>query len=100
MESAGPDSAVRLGRLAHDAQEVLHDLGLSTALLDALLKIGMGAGACGGKLSGAGGGGAFVLFCRAPEDARRVRRAIVQDGPDVSANMQAYHWNGEALQSL
>jgi len=100
MENAGPDRAAHLGRLARDAQEILHDLGLSTPPLDEILKIGMDAGACGGKLSGAGGGGAFVLFCRTPEDACRVCHAIVQQGPDVSANMQAYHWNGETLQAL
>jgi mevalonate kinase len=52
----------RLGGLAVTAQKLLAGLGLSTPELDFLLSKGMEAGAVGGKLSGAGGGGAFFLL--------------------------------------
>jgi mevalonate kinase len=51
----------RLGELAVQAQGVLRELDLSTPELEEILKLGMRAGALGGKLSGAGGGGAFYL---------------------------------------
>lgn len=52
-----------LGSLANQAQIILRDLGLSTPALDRILEVGLNAGAVGGKLSGAGGGGAFFLMC-------------------------------------
>jgi mevalonate kinase len=43
---------------------------LSTPVLDTLLEKGKSAGALGGKLSGAGGGGAFFLLYPDAESAR------------------------------
>ncbi|WP_018525812.1 mevalonate kinase [Alkalispirochaeta alkalica] len=51
------------GQAAEEAQEALRSLDLSTPELDHLLREGRRAGALGGKLSGAGGGGAFFLVC-------------------------------------
>lgn len=62
-----------LGELADRAMEVLRGLGLSVPGLDALLDVGKRAGALGGKLSGAGGGGAFYLV--APDDDAAVEIA-------------------------
>jgi mevalonate kinase len=76
-EAAG--SAARdLGTLAREAQELLGSLGLSTPELDRLLQEGRTAGALGGKLSGAGGGGAFFLICTDPETARGAAAALQQ----------------------
>jgi mevalonate kinase len=58
-----------LGVLALRAQDTLKDLGLSTPILDMLLEKGKSAGALGGKLSGAGGGGAFFLLYPDAESA-------------------------------
>lgn len=55
----GRASGDAFGKLADRAQETLASLGLSTGLMDRLLEEGRKLGACGGKLSGAGGGGAF-----------------------------------------
>ena len=56
--------ASHLGILANRAQEQLTALGLSTEQLRQTLAIGRKCGALGGKLSGAGGGGAFYLIFR------------------------------------
>jgi mevalonate kinase len=69
-----PDAAgaAALGRLAAAAHGRLRDLGLSTPALELLLEEGRRAGALGGKLSGAGGGGAFFLLVPDPMTARLV----------------------------
>jgi mevalonate kinase len=72
----GEAHAARLGRLADRAHEVLAGLGLSTDDLEDVLESGRRAGASGGKLSGAGGGGAFYLIAPGLEQARLVRDAV------------------------
>jgi mevalonate kinase len=59
-----------LGGLARESQDYLSRLGLNTPELDRMLEQGMAVGALGGKLSGAGGGGAFYLIYPDPEAAR------------------------------
>ncbi len=54
--------ADRLGDLANKAQQALVELGLGSALLDRLGGLMPTLGACGYKLSGAGGGGAFYAI--------------------------------------
>ncbi len=98
MEASLPEGAATLGRLAQRAQEVLRQLGLSTPQMDAVLQHAQAAGACGGKLSGAGGGGAFVLFCPTRADAERVRCALAQEYPGACADLQSYLWNGRELE--
>lgn len=56
------DAASQLGSLATKAQECLACLGLSTPILDDLISEAVRLGSLGGKLSGAGGGGAFFLM--------------------------------------
>jgi mevalonate kinase len=53
-----------LGDLAGRAMDQLRSLGLSTPELDRLLETAGAAGSLGGKLSGAGGGGAFFAIAR------------------------------------
>jgi mevalonate kinase len=68
-----------LGELASRAHTLLRKLRLSTDELDCLLRIGTEEGSPGGKMSGAGGGGAFYLFMpdgkHAVAAAARLRRA-------------------------
>jgi mevalonate kinase len=60
----GSEGAAReLGALAREAHQILRALDLSTPQLEELLREGRARGALGGKLSGAGGGGAFFLIC-------------------------------------
>jgi mevalonate kinase len=61
-----------LGELANAAQGLLAGQGLSTPELDDLLCEGLSGGALGGKLSGAGGGGAFFLVCPGADSAGRI----------------------------
>lgn len=65
-----------IGKLADEAQTLLDRLGLSTAALDTMIGIGRKNGALGGKLSGAGGGGAFYLLFEDLAGADRAYRAI------------------------
>jgi len=53
--------ASAFGSLAREAEEILSTLGLVDRDLALLVDAGEKAGSCGGKMSGAGGGGAFWL---------------------------------------
>src|SRR5205823_4227745 len=78
------DEAVRLlqgscdlsdfGKLLHENWGLKRKLSsrISTAEIDAIYEAGRKAGALGGKLLGAGGGGFLLLFAR-PEDHARIR---------------------------
>ena len=68
--------AAALGALADAAHRLLSGLGLADPRQDRLLQAGRAAGACGGKLSGAGCGGACYLVCRDAANAARVLEAI------------------------
>jgi mevalonate kinase len=61
---------------AEEAQELLRGFGLSHPTVEAALAAGKAAGALGGKISGAGGGGAFYLVCRNSEEAEQVSGAV------------------------
>jgi mevalonate kinase len=62
----------RVASLADQAMETLARLGLSTPWLEQMLDAGRAEGALGGKLSGAGGGGAFFLVARDEASAHAV----------------------------
>jgi len=70
-------AAEALPPLVHRAREALRSLGLETPPLTAALDAGLGCpGALAGKLSGAGGGGAFYLVFRDQESARQALATI------------------------
>ena len=71
-----PLPAEEVGAAADTAHHLLSGLGLPDPLQERLLEAGRGAGACGGKLSGAGGGGAFFLVCRDAPAAAQVLAAV------------------------
>ena len=71
-----PQSSSALGAVADAAHRVLASLGLADPAQDRLLHAGRRAGACGGKLSGAGGGGACFLVCSDAATAARVLAAV------------------------
>ncbi len=87
-----------LGRLADLAHHLLDELGLSTPEINHLLEVGRGEGASGGKLSGAGGGGAFFLLFPSPESADRalpvLKAAAEREAIDESAHLFRFSWPG------
>ena len=68
----GENAGAALGALATEAQRGLTELGLASPEQDVIIRAGVDQGASGGKLSGAGGGGAFLLFCESEPVATRV----------------------------
>ncbi len=74
------DSA-QIAGYAREAHQLLSTLGLVTPEVARLIAIGEETGAMGGKMSGAGGGGAFFLVCPTAESAHRVHQALQQHLP-------------------
>lgn len=72
-----PAPIVQLGRLLHEAWQLKRGLAenVSTDTIDQIYAQAMAAGASGGKLLGAGGGG-FVLFLVEPARQEAVRSAL------------------------
>ncbi len=66
------------GRLLHEAWKLKRSLAneVSTLFIDHIYEEALRAGALGGKILGAGGGG-FILFFVRPEDQPRVRSRLV-----------------------
>ena len=71
---AGRDDIARFGRLLHESWQAKRALGqrVSNSWIEDIYDAALGAGAIGGKLMGAGGGGFLVLFAR-PDDQPKVR---------------------------
>jgi D-glycero-alpha-D-manno-heptose-7-phosphate kinase len=65
------------GRLLDEAWQLKRSVSsqISTSGIDEIYQVGREAGAIGGKLLGAGGGG-FVLFFAAPEAQQRIRERL------------------------
>jgi mevalonate kinase len=78
LKAAGQETRIPgvIGSLADEAMETLRTLGLSTPALDELIRQGKAGGSIGGKLSGAGGGGAFYLVAADEAGARAVADAV------------------------
>jgi mevalonate kinase len=73
---AGKADYPRFGTLANEAQRLLKECDLSTDTIDKVLISGKEAGALGGKLSGAGGGGSFYLVYDSPEGLARGKEKV------------------------
>lgn len=67
--------AMRLGQLADRAQKSLEALGLSVPGIHSFLMEARNLGSTGGKMSGAGAGGAFWCIAETAETARRIARS-------------------------
>jgi D-glycero-alpha-D-manno-heptose-7-phosphate kinase len=95
------DTVERLGVLLHHAWESKRKLaaGISTGEMDEMYARAVNAGALGGKISGAGGGG-FFLLCVPSDKRQAVRHALSnlrempfrleRGGTRVVLNMQRY----------
>jgi mevalonate kinase len=69
-----------LGMLADTAHDILAGLGLSTPATNEFLKAGKDFGSLGGKISGAGGGGACYLIFADTESGQRASRELANWG--------------------
>jgi D-glycero-alpha-D-manno-heptose-7-phosphate kinase len=95
------DEVERLGAVLHHAWESKRKLaqGISSGEMDEIYARAVHAGALGGKISGAGGGG-FFLLCVPSDKRQAVRRALAdlrempfhleRGGSRVALNMQRY----------
>lgn len=73
----GPDTLDEFGQLLHESWKLKKSLAdpISNLEIDAIYETAIRAGAVGGKICGAGGGG-FILFYVPPEKQQRVREAL------------------------
>jgi mevalonate kinase len=71
-----------LGKIMNKNQELLSELGVSTARLDAMIAAARNAGAFGAKLSGAGGGDCMICLSE-EEKQQRIKEALVEAGGQV-----------------
>lgn len=75
---SGPQDDLRdIGHMLHDAWQLKRELadGVSNPEIDQIYTAGLEAGALGGKILGAGGGG-FILFYVEPEKQEAVRKRL------------------------
>ena len=74
---AGGSDITAFGRLLHEAWEAKRSLSchVSNSAIDDIYQAARNAGAIGGKLLGAGGGGFMLLFA-APSDHARIRKRL------------------------
>ncbi len=86
---AGGGGAPIIGALAEEAMRELRGVGLSTPGLDSLLAAGKRAGALGGKLSGAGGGGAFFLVADSARAAGEIAQAVQGQAQSAALRLAA-----------
>lgn len=78
VAGGGVSTTAELGALASEAHGLLRRLGVSNDALNEIVEVGVRGGATGGKLSGAGGGGAFFLVCSDDGTAENVRDKITR----------------------
>jgi D-glycero-alpha-D-manno-heptose-7-phosphate kinase len=73
----GNSDLTDFGKLLHESWQLKRSLTnkITTAEVDEIYDTALGAGAIGGKLLGAGGGG-FILFFVKPEDQLKVRESL------------------------
>jgi D-glycero-alpha-D-manno-heptose-7-phosphate kinase len=73
----GRDNIMDFGKLLHESWQIKRSLTpqISTSMIDEIYQAGLEAGASGGKLLGAGGGG-FILFFVPPELRDKVKKKL------------------------
>ena len=76
LQAGGPAAARDVAACADRGMDHLCRLGLGNERMEELIAAGRAAGALGGKLSGAGGGGAFFLVAADEGSAARIARAV------------------------
>lgn len=88
------DNLAWVGELLHEAWVLKQSVSpeISNSLIDDMYARARGAGALGGKLLGAGGGG-FLLVCAPPDRHDAVRRALA----DYRCLLLRFDWAGSSI---
>mgnify|MGYP006275803683 CR=1 FL=1 len=99
-----------LARLTEAAQDRLSFLGLSNPQVDEIIQTGKDNGALAGKVSGAGGGGAFFLLCPSKNAARACLARLAKQHPQPAEakpgrplpdmHLWAFEWTPRGAVSL
>jgi mevalonate kinase len=89
LADSAADRSRDIAELADQAMVFLRRLGLGSPRMDRLLEAGKKAGALGGKLSGAGGGGAFFLVTRDAESAAGIAAVLGEEASRAGISLAA-----------
>lgn len=71
-----------VGQLMNKNQKLLEELGVSTQVLEKLIRAALEAGALGAKLSGAGGGDNIIALCL-PQKKKSVEKVLKKAGGQI-----------------
>ena len=74
-----------LGRHMSENHELLRKLGVSSERLDKAVSVALANGALGAKLCGGGGGGMGIALVRNAADAKKVIKALKENGFDANS---------------
>ena len=85
LTSSAFDRVASLGAIADEADQLLTGIGVGSPAVTEVLDAARFAGATGGKISGGGGGGAFIAFVQDRQAGRAVLDAVVDRLPTVGA---------------
>ena len=78
----------KIGRLMHQGWELKKQMAdrISSGHIDELYEMSLDAGAVGGKIAGAGGGGFLLLFC--PPDRQYAVRAVLSELKELPFSLE------------
>ncbi len=82
LQSLPGSLAQQLGTHANNAHAILKSINLSTPHIDTLLENSIALGAYGGKMSGAGGGGAFYVIAPDMQCAHKIKELLSSCGAE------------------
>lgn len=98
LRDGGVDLCERLGECADGAHETLTELGLGHRDIDRALDICRSHGALGGKLSGAGGGGAYYAVFSSSSDAVHAQRLLGECNHPSKDTLFVVTWTGASAE--
>lgn len=78
----------KIGRLMHTGWELKKQMAerISSSNIDGLYEAALDAGATGGKIAGAGGGGFLLLYC--PPDRQHAVRSVLSELKELPFNLE------------